>query len=102
MSMPELEITWDPNKARSNRAKHGVGFGDAATVLLDPLAMTVFDAAHSDAEDRWFTLGRTRHGSLLAVAHTYQVTGPDHARVRIISARPATSRERAQYEQATP
>lgn len=101
MSAPELEIAWDPTKASSNRAKHGVSFADAATVLLDPLALTVFDAAHSEEEDRWFTLGRTRQGSLLAVAHTYQVTGPDHARVRIISARPATRRERESYEHAS-
>lgn len=98
MSAPELEITWDPAKAHSNRAKHGVGFAEAATVLLDPLALTVFDEAHSQDEERWFTLGRTRQGSLLAVAHTYQVTGPNAARVRIISARPATRRERDQYE----
>lgn len=97
MSAPDLEIAWDPAKARTNLAKHGVTFEEAATVLLDPLALTVFDAAHSDDEERWFTLGRSRQGTLLAVAHTYQVTGPNTARVRIISARPATRRERDQY-----
>jgi uncharacterized DUF497 family protein len=97
MSVPNLEIAWNPAKARRNRAKHGVGFAEAATVLLDPMALTVFDAAHSDDEERWFTLGRSRKGTLLAVAHTYQVAGPNTARVRIISARPATRRERDQY-----
>jgi len=97
MSAPDLEIAWNPAKARRNRAKHGVGFAEAATVLLDPLALTVFDAAHSDNEERWFTLGCSRQGTLLAVAHTYQVTGTNAARVRIISARPATRRERDQY-----
>ena len=66
--------------------------------LTDPLAITVFDAAHSDDEERWFTLGRSQQGTLLAVAHTYHVTGPDTARVRLISARPATRRERDQYQ----
>lgn len=98
MSAADLEITWDPTKAKSNRAKHGVTFAQAATVLLDPMAITVFDIAHSVDEERWFTLGRSRQGSLLAVAHTYQVTGPNTARVRLISARPATRRERDQYE----
>lgn len=101
MSVPELEIAWDPLKARANRAKHGVSFTHAATVLIDPLAITVFDVAHSEDEERWFTLGQTRQGSLLAVAHTYQLTGPTNARVRIISARPATRRERDHY-QTTP
>jgi hypothetical protein len=39
-----LQITWDPLKAEANIAKHGVTFSEAATVLLDPLALTVFDA----------------------------------------------------------
>jgi uncharacterized DUF497 family protein len=98
MSAPELDIAWDPVKAQANRVKHGVTFAQAATVLFDPLAVTVFDAAHSQSEERWFTLGTSRHGALLAVAHTYQSTGPASARVRIISARPATRREREQYQ----
>lgn len=99
MSAPQLEITWDAAKAQSNLAKHGVTFAQAATVLLDPLAVTVFDAAHSQDEERWFTLGTSSDGKLLAVAHTYQHAETDtQARVRIISARPATRREREQYE----
>jgi uncharacterized DUF497 family protein len=98
MSAPTLDVTWDPAKARTNLTKHGVRFDHAASVLLDPLALTVFDEAHSLDEERWFTLGRSAQGTLLAVAHTYHVTGPDTARVRLISARPATRRERDQYE----
>lgn len=94
----QLEFTWDPIKAQSNVAKHGVSFGQAATVLLDALALTVFDAANSQGEERWFTLGRTSEGRLLAVSHTYQHIGPIDVRVRIISAREATRRERQQYE----
>ncbi len=94
----QLEFTWDPIKAQSSIAKHGVSFGQAATVLLDALALTVFDAAHSQGEERWFTLGMSSVGKLLAVSHTYQHTGPIDVRVRIISAREATRRERQQYE----
>lgn len=57
MSAPEQDVTWDAAKAQSNLAKHGVSFAQAATVLADPLALTVFDAAHSETEERWFTLG---------------------------------------------
>jgi hypothetical protein len=49
---PLLDITWDDSKAQSNLLKHGVTFAQAATVLLDPLALTVFDAAHSESEER--------------------------------------------------
>ena len=95
---PQLEVTWDPHKARSNLAKHKVAFSQAASVLLDPLALTVFDDAHSHSEDRWFTLGSSEHGQLLAVAHTYTGSGPASVKVRIISAREATKAERRQYE----
>lgn len=93
-----LDVAWDPAKALSNLAKHGVSFEQAATVLLDPLALSVFDAAHSQDEERWFTLGTASDGKLLAVSHTYQANSPLEVKVRIISAREATRRERQQYE----
>ena len=98
MSGAQLDFEWDPAKAQANLAKHGVSFAQAATVLADPLALTVFDAEHSQSEERWFTLGLSSQGRLLAVAHTYTVTGTDSARVRIISAREATRSERQQYQ----
>jgi uncharacterized DUF497 family protein len=97
-SQPQLEVTWDPNKAQSNLIKHGVSFDQAASVLLDALALTVFDVQHSDFEERWFTLGTSGQGQLLAVSHTYATTGPASATARIISARAATRAERRQYE----
>ena len=98
MTGPLLDIVWDDTKAQSNALKHGVTFAQAATVVLDPLALTVFDEAHSETEERWFTLGQTEEGRLLAVAHTYQMLDANTARVRLISAREATRRERQQYE----
>lgn len=95
---PQLEFTWDPTKAASNITKHGVSFPQAATVFADALTLTVFDAEHSDFEERWFTLGLASSGKLLAVSHTYTATGANRARVRIISAREATRSERRQYE----
>jgi len=94
----ELDIAWDSTKAHSNLQKHGVEFTLAASALLDPLALTTYDRAHSKDEERWFTLGLARNGSLLAVSHTYHVTGPANANVRLISARPATRREREHYQ----
>jgi uncharacterized protein len=93
-----LDFEWDPAKALSNLAKHAVSFDQAATVLADALALTVFDAEHSQSEERWFTLGMSSSGKLLAVSHTFAATGADSARVRIISAREATRTERRQYE----
>lgn len=94
-----LEFVWDPVKASSNLAKHGVAFDQAATVFADALALTVFDGEHSTYEERWFTMGACSLGKLLAVSHTYTASGSGGARVRIISARGATRNERRQYEQ---
>lgn len=88
-----VDFEWDAHKAASNLKKHGVTFEQATSVFSDALALTVFDAAHSQYEERWFTLGYTVEGTLLAVAHTYQATSPTNIRVRMISARPATKQE---------
>lgn len=75
-------------------------FLEAMSVLLDPLAMTRFDDEHSEDEERWVSLGRATNGQLFLVVHTFNATGPNTALVRLISARPATRREREQYEAA--
>lgn len=85
---------WDPRKARTNLAKHGVRFAEAATVFDDPLAQTIRETANSQGEDRFLTIGRAGSGRLLAVAHSYRGD-----RIRVISARPATQRERKRHDQ---
>ena len=92
------DFEWNPAKALVNIRKHGFSVEAAATVLLDLLALTVYDEAHSQYEERWFTLGLDVTGDLLAVAHTYEIVDPDNVRIRIISARKATRRERRCYE----
>jgi hypothetical protein len=36
-----LHFDWDPAKAASNAAKHGVTFQEAMTVFLDPFVSTI-------------------------------------------------------------
>ncbi len=84
---------WDPAKARANFEKHGIHFADAATALEDDFALTVRDPFSQD-EERWITLGKDAAGRLLVVVYTWR---GDHA--RLISARPATPREKSQYEE---
>lgn len=98
MAYPCIDIAWDPVKARANEINHGVTFAEAAEVLFDPLALTLFDAAHSTEDERWFTLGETTRRSLLAVSHTFVSISEEVVLVRIISARFATRRERQQYQ----
>src|SRR5271165_6268267 len=89
-----MEFEWDRDKAASNDAKHGVAFEEAATVFGDPPAVTYFDPDHSEDEDRFLTFGHTSKGHLLVVAHCDR-----EERVRIISARRATRKERKTYEE---
>jgi uncharacterized DUF497 family protein len=65
-----VEFEWDPIKAKQNLRKHGVSFSEAATVLGDPLAITVSDPQHSNDEERFITVGRSDKMRLLIVAHT--------------------------------
>ena len=48
---------WDAKKAKANKRKHSVSFEEAATVFLDPLAVTYRDPDHSAEEDREITIG---------------------------------------------
>jgi uncharacterized DUF497 family protein len=88
-----MEFEWDSKKAKSNLRKHKVSFEEAATVFNDILSFTFEDEAHSDVERRYATLGMSYRGRILVVAHTMR-----GEKVRIISAREATPRERRWYE----
>ena len=95
----QFDFKWDPGKAVQNRRKHGVSFEQAATVFLDPHALSMFDEGHSDAEDRWITLGISVAGNLLAVHHTFEEIEGTLVRIRIISSRKATRSETRQYSE---
>jgi len=88
-----IDFEWDSSKARANLRKHHVTFQEAATVLRDPLAITIFDPDHSQEEDRYITIGTSEGGFALMVAHTDR-----QDRTRIISARALTRAEREAYE----
>jgi uncharacterized DUF497 family protein len=93
----ESNFEWDAQKAAANFRKHGVAFESAATVFLDPEALSLYDRAHSEGEDRWLTLGMDSHGRLLVISHTWREVEGSAARCRIISARKATNTEARQY-----
>jgi len=91
-----MQYEWDAKKAARNLQKHKVPFLAAATVFLDPLAITFDDPDHSANESRFITIGSSSTGRLLFVAHADRSD-----RVRIISARKATRKETHDYEEGT-
>jgi uncharacterized DUF497 family protein len=88
-----IEFEWDPAKAAANLRKHGVSFEEASTAFSDPLSVTIPDPMHSEREKRFVLLGRTTANRLVVVVHVDR-----GARIRVIGARPATRKERRQYE----
>ena len=90
----DVEFEWNSRKAAGNFRKHQVSFQEAATVFGDFLSATAADPEHSVEENRYITIGLSNRGRLLMVAHAEL-----HGRVRIISARTLTPRERIAYEE---
>ncbi len=90
-----MEIEWDAAKAATNFTKHGVRFEEAATTLLDPMALAQEDTI-SRGEARWILIGMSASTRLLTVVYTLRKEDT----IRLISARKTTRKEAADYAQA--
>ena len=89
-----MKFEWDKLKDAGNLRKHGISFDDATTVFGDPLAITYADPDNSEEENRFLTFGHTSNGLLIIVSHTHR-----DDKIRPISARKMTRKERREYEQ---
>ncbi len=87
-----MRIIFDPNKAATNYRKHGIRFSDAESVLFDPMALTREDM-DAEGEQRFISIGVDATGRLLVV-----IFSNCDEEIRLISARPATAKERDYYE----
>ena len=86
-----VECEWDEQKALTNRRKHGVDFADAVSVLEDAFALTIEDDEVGE-EGRFVTIGTDSLGRVLVVVYAWR-----GERIRLISARKASRRERHAY-----
>lgn len=89
-----LKFEWSPLKAEKNRGKHGITFMEGSTAFSDPYSLTIPDPNHSVFEQRLVHLGLSETGKLVVVSYTERSD-----RIRIISVRHASRRERKYYEQ---
>jgi len=89
-----MQFEWDLEKASANEGKHGVSFVEAAEVFDDDHSSTVPDPDHSVDESRYLIFGASKNGKYLVVSYTERGD-----RIRLISARTMTPRERKAYEQ---
>ena len=89
--MRNAEFEWDDAKAAFNLRKHGISFVAAQRVFDDENASAVDDFDSSADEDRYLITGIVG-ANFVTVSYTLRDN-----RVRIISARPATKREKDGY-----
>jgi len=87
-----MKLEWDPDKASTNRTKHGVEFEEAATCLLDSNALVLEDRS-AEGESRWILVGLSTKPRLLTIVYTVR----NEERIRLISARKATRKEAQNY-----
>jgi uncharacterized DUF497 family protein len=89
-TVPFGDFEWDADKAAANAAKHGVTFEEATTVFLDLDYLLIRDVLEPE---RFVAIGMSSQARVLFVVHCER-----GQRLRIISARRATRRERETYE----
>lgn len=92
--MEGAEFEWDPKKDSTNLRKHGVGFAEASTVFGDSLSVTIPDPDDGIDEERFVIVGTSASQRLLVVVHTMR-----GERIRLISARTATTHEKRVYQE---
>lgn len=91
-----IVFEWDDAKAKTNVDKHRVSFEEATTIFGDNRSMTIDNPVRSINEKRFVTIGMSAKMHILVVVHTER-----GEKIRIISARPASRKERKQYNYET-
>ncbi len=88
-----MEFEWDENKNRQNQQKHGVSFEEAQEIFLGVVFTSISDKLDY-GEIREVSIGTIQKVAIAAVVHTDR-----NGKVRIISARKATQKERRKYDE---
>ena len=99
MSDRQFQFEWDEDKAAANLRKHGVSFELASSIFADSRLLSVADLEHSEAEERWLSVGCAVNGAILSVVYVWQEIDQTITKIRLISARRATGSEIRFYEE---
>lgn len=89
------EFDWDGGNAEKNWIRHRVSQSECEEIFFNRPLVVAEDDLHSQGERRFYSLGQTDGGRLLFLVYTLR-----NDRVRVISARDMTRRERKAYERA--
>ncbi|HEX9840611.1 MAG TPA: BrnT family toxin [Anaerolineales bacterium] len=85
---------WDENNREKNWQKHQVAAGECEEVFFNLPLLFKPDPAHSQKEPRYYVLGHALAGRRLFIAFTIRKD-----KIRVISARNMSKKERSIYEQ---
>lgn len=87
---------WDKDNLVKNWEKHQVAFWECEEVFFNQPLLLMDDLKHSTTEERFYALGKSDGGRCLFVVFTVR-----HRRLRVISARDMSRKERMvfKYEQ---
>jgi len=88
-----IEIEYDPQKDAINRIKHGFGF-DAVAILLEQPVVRILVKRAELTEERWIAIGELG-GEFFTACYTMR-----EARIRVISFRKASRKERRRYAES--
>jgi uncharacterized DUF497 family protein len=87
---------WDDGNRDKNEKKHGVTNLECEEIFFNKPLIVAKDPRHSGQERRFKALGRTHGKRLLFLSFTVR-----NHRIRVISARPMSRKERVLYEKET-
>ena len=94
--MAEIVFDWDQWNVQKNESKHGVSRLEAESAFYDPHYRLFEDQRHSSRNEmRYILYGRSLEVRVLMVGFTRR-----GRKVRIITARPASRKERRLYDAA--
>jgi uncharacterized DUF497 family protein len=90
----KLDFDWDQWNIQKNEIKHGISRLEAESVFYDPKLSIFEEIIHSDDnERRWIAYGVSLNKKILMCAFTIR-----NRKVRIISCRAASKKEKEIYE----
>ena len=88
-----IEFEWDEAKNQANIREHGISF-EMAKRIFDRPVLASPDRRKNYGEDRYVSIGQAGYTALIVVAYTRR-----DGRIRLISARPASRKERQIYHE---
>lgn len=84
---------WDEGNETKNWTKHRVSRSECEEIFFNRPLVVAEDSQHSQEENRFLALGHTDRGRRLFLVYALR-----HDRIRVISARDMTPREKRVYE----